>query len=329
MYTGPTALHAVLNPKYLEYALSKLYDIGEWKECKYWLRGLNDTYRIRTASGYYILRVYRCSIHENAVSYELNLLKQLNEALYASNTKVSEAISQKDGSLYTVLDAPEGKRVATIFRYIDGTENVLHDEQSCFSFGRSAAELHAAMDTIEFEQSRYQLDTSFLISQPLERIVNYIGEQHQATSFLKEYAHSLVEQMNAATSQGLDWGICHGDMHGNNNAFQIGDSFIHYDFEWAAKGWRAYDLAQVRGRKRLPEDKKDLLWNALMSGYRSVRAFSEQDEAAIELFMKARRFWVMGLDVEFIETDSGALDYSDDWLDGFIEEFSQSSLLNK
>lgn len=92
------------------------------------------------------------------------------------------------------------------------------------------------------------------------------------------------------------------------------------------KGWRAYDLAQVRGRKRLPEDKKDLLWTALMSGYRTVRNFSEQDESSIELFMKARRFWVMSLDVEFIN-EFGALDFSEDWLEGFIREFRSYNMV--
>ncbi|MFD1903152.1 hypothetical protein ACFSQ7_01895 [Paenibacillus rhizoplanae] len=91
-------------------------------------------------------------------------------------------------------------------------------------------------------------------------------------------------------------------------------------FEWAAQGWRAYDLAQVRHRKRLPQEKKEPLWQALMSGYRSVRELSEQDESAIDLFMIARRLWVMGLDVEFI-SDSGALDYTEDWLEEFISEF--------
>src|SRR5690606_26844952 len=113
----------------------------------------------------------------------------------------------------------------------------------------SAAELHTAMDQINLIQPRNKLDTDFLIKQPLEKIVTYIGEKHETTPFLREYANTLSEQINIAASKGLDWGICHGDMHGNNNAFQDGDTFTHYDFEWAAEGWRAYDMAQVRGRK--------------------------------------------------------------------------------
>lgn len=325
-YTKPTALRSVLDPNYLAYGLSNLYDIGDWKDCLFWLRGLNDTYRIRTSRGFYILRIYRQSIGESDVAYELSLLTQLNDELSAVSTKVSVPISKKDDSLFTVINAPEGPRVAVIFSYLTGTENVLHDEESCFSFGRSAAELHAAMDKISLDLPRSNLDTNALISQPLDRIVNYIGEEHSATPFLREFSNALTERINNVASQGLDWGICHGDLHGNNNAFQEGDIFTHYDFEWSAKGWRAYDLAQVRNRKRLPEDKKASLWDALISGYRSVRDFSEKDESAIDLFIIARRFWVMGLDVEFIH-ESGALDFSEDWLEEFIHEFRSYNIV--
>lgn len=326
MYNQPTALRSVVDPRYLAYYLSDQYDIGQWSECLYWLRGLNDTYRLRTSQGFYIIRVYRQEIKESDVSYELSLLNQLKAQLNSEHTKVAEPIVKKDGSWYTVLDAAEGKRIAVVFRYIEGTENGLQDEESCFAFGQSAAELHAAMDQVAVDQPRYDLDTHFLIDQSLDRIVNYIGEMHEATRFLQQFACNLKERIVAAAKQGLDWGICHGDMHGNNNAIEENKYFTHLDFEWSAKGWRAYDLAQVRARKRQHADKQEPLWNAVMSGYRSIRAFSAQDELAVELFVLARRFWVMGLDVAFI-SDNGAIDYNEDWLEGFISEFRKSHIV--
>jgi Ser/Thr protein kinase RdoA (MazF antagonist) len=326
LYTKPTALRSVLAPDYLAYSLSGLYDVGEWEDGLFWLRGLNDTYRIRTSRGPYILRVYRQSILEPDVVYELTLLTRLEGELSAANTRVSVPIAKKDNSLYTVINAPEGPRVAVLFSYLTGTENVLHDEASCYSFGRSAAELHAAMDRITMELPRFKLDLATLVNQPLDRIIRYIGEEHSGAPFLREFANRLIASVNRVAEQGLDWGICHGDMHGNNNAFQEGDTFTHYDFEWAAPGWRAYDLAQVRNRKRLPEDKKAPLWEAFMSGYRAVRHFSEKDEAAIDLFIIVRRLWVMALDVEFID-DAGALDYREDWLTEFIDEFRSYTIL--
>ncbi|MDO7906709.1 hypothetical protein Q5741_09770 [Paenibacillus sp. JX-17] len=45
----PIAVSSILNPHYLQKVLEPLYSLGHWTECVYWLRGLNDTYRIRTA----------------------------------------------------------------------------------------------------------------------------------------------------------------------------------------------------------------------------------------------------------------------------------------
>ncbi|WP_336765344.1 phosphotransferase [Paenibacillus sp. USHLN196] len=329
MSTQPTALRSVLNPRYLESALTDQYDIGTWEECLFWLRGLNDTYRVRTSKGLYILRIYRTEITEADVQYELSLLSQLKNVLAsAEHTDIGEYIEKKDHTGYTVLDVAEGKRMAVMFRYIEGTENNLENEESCYAFGQSAAELHKAMDQVTVELPRYELDLKFLIDEPLVRIIDYIGENNEAAAFLQTFARTLKERIVAVSNQVLDFGLCHGDMQGNNNAFQQEHQFIHYDFEWAANGWRAYDLAQVKARKRQSGEQKEALWKALMAGYRSVRRFSSEDEQAVDLFIIARRFWVMGLDVAFIESDMGALDYGSDWLDSFVEEFRDTGIIS-
>lgn len=331
MENVPIALRSVLNPAYLEHCLSAHYDTGTWRECVYWLQGLNDTYRLRTDSGLYILRVYRAAISVGDAAYELEILRQLATILGDGCTVVSEALARRtDGQLYTVLAAPEGKRVAALFRYVDGIENVLHDEASCYAFGKSAAELHAAMERViepESKAARFALDPGFLIDRPLERIIEYIGDKNASSTFLLEFGEELKRRIKSYAVQGLDWGLCHGDMHGNNHAFQLAGGFVHYDFEWTAPGWRAYDLAQVKIRKRQPAAGREELWQAVLSGYRSVRPFSARDEEAVDTFVWVRRLWVMSLDVAFIPSFSGALDYSDDWLNGFVEEIRGSGIL--
>ena len=46
-FNQPMALRSILSPKYLEFALRDQYDMGQWEECLFWLRGLNDTYRVK------------------------------------------------------------------------------------------------------------------------------------------------------------------------------------------------------------------------------------------------------------------------------------------
>jgi Putative homoserine kinase type II (protein kinase fold) len=183
------------------------------------------------------------------------------------------------------------------------------------------------MDQVQLELPGRELDAEFLIGRPLEQILRYIGTDHEASAFLRNYADALREKVAAVAAVGLDWGICHGDMHGNNNAVETDLRFTHFDFEWSAPGWRAYDLAQVRIRKRQSAEKKEELWRTFLAGYRSVRSFSEADEQAVELFVLVRRFWIMSLDVCFIPSQFGVLDFGEDWLNGYLEEFRGAGLV--
>lgn len=324
MDNKPKVLRSVLCGDDLIRLLSEQYYLGIWHECKYLLKGLNDSYQVLTEQGLYVLRIYRTEVEEADVQYELALINELAEKLASSSTtKVALPIRKKDHGYYSVIKAPEGERFAVLYQFAKGIEHQLNDEQSCFEFGRSAAELHLALDNIYFDLPRYDIDTDFLVDQSMRRIVNYIGEGHEQANFLQQFAHSLKESIMTRHKQGLDWGLCHGDMHGNNNAQYDNGVFSHIDFEWSAKGWRSYDLAQVliSRRRHHSVDRANELWISILSGYRSVRNFSEADEMAVEDFVIARRLWVMNLDVAFIESDSGMLDFGEQWLNDFVEEF--------
>ncbi|NIK71256.1 MULTISPECIES: phosphotransferase [unclassified Paenibacillus] len=327
MTNQPMAVSSVLAPDYLMSCLGGQYELGLWTQCAYWLRGLNDTYRVQTDKGSYILRIYRQEIGKKEAVYEMELLGQLEELLAGSEASIARPVRKADGTRYSVIAAPEGERIAVLFEYVEGVENRLQDEESCYTFGKSAARLHLAMDQARLELPRWELDTEFLVEESLQRVIRHIGEEHPAETFLREYADALKEKVASAAAAGLDWGICHGDMHGNNNAVEISGRYTHFDFEWSAPGWRAYDLAQVRNRKRQSAEYKEQLWQALLAGYRSVRSFSEKDEQAVELFVLVRRFWIMSLDVLFVPTQSGALDYGEDWLNDFLEEFRSAGLV--
>ncbi|MEI0738601.1 hypothetical protein VQ056_21395 [Paenibacillus sp. JTLBN-2024] len=62
------------------------------------------------------------------------------------------------------------------------------------------------MDLVTIAQPRFALDTDFLIQQPLKRICEYIGCEHQAVPFLWEFAVSLQKRIEIAAASGLDWG---------------------------------------------------------------------------------------------------------------------------
>lgn len=323
MTQHPMILRSVLNGAYILDTLSGEYSLGPWITCTYLLKGLNDTYLITTQDGKYVLRVYRTEVLEADVQYEITLLNQLNNHLHSRYTKVAPPVRKKDGSYYSVIHAPEGKRCVVIYPFMPGHECRLENVNDCFHFGCSAAELHLAMDQLELDLPRYELNLDMLVDKPLQRILHHIGNEHAHAAFLKEYVEMIKLRIRDKVEQGLDYGLCHGDMHGNNNVHQDGELFSHYDFEWSSYGWRAYDLAQVliSRRRNQSAEQAEESWKAILKGYRSVREFSAFDEQAVADFITVRRLWVMSLDVHFIDTMDGRLDYSEEWLDAFIQEF--------
>lgn len=318
-------LRSVINGDYLSQLLSPHYSLGPWTECSYLLRGLNDTYKVQTRQGLYVLRIYRVEVQEEQIQYELSIIQQLSTMLINDSTQVAIPIRTNDNRLYSIVHAPEGKRFAVLFRYAEGEENRLDDVDSCYLFGQSAAKLHLAMDQLKIERSKHELNIDFLIKQSVERIINYIGKHHSHAEFLLEFTNKLCAIIERRIELGLDWGICHGDLHGNNNVQFNKGTLTHIDFEWASKGWRSYDLAQVliSRRRHHQFEHANTLWNAIIRGYRSVRHFSENDESAVEDFLIVRRLWVMNLDVTFMNSCSGSLDYGEDWLNEFIKEYKE------
>ncbi len=127
------------------------------------MRGLYDTYKVTTSTGSYILRLYRAEVSEQRVEQEMHLIESLSSLLTKGITKAAVAVVNQNHEWYCSVHAPEGTRYAVLFRYANGVEPALHDEASCFSFGRSAVELHDAMDRIASFPDTKRLDLDFLI----------------------------------------------------------------------------------------------------------------------------------------------------------------------
>lgn len=52
------------------------------------------------------------------------------------------------------------------------------------------------------------------------------------------WGEGLKEQLVMRIEEGLDWGVCHGDLHGNTNiAFTDNGTLTYYNFEGADFGY--------------------------------------------------------------------------------------------
>lgn len=101
-------------------------------------------------------------------------------------------------------------------------------------------------------------------------------------------------------------------------------SMTHYDFDLCGYGWRAYDIAEFRLAREIhsrhdPEE-VERLWDAFLRGYCSVRSLSENDLAAVPVFVAIRQLWLFGLcfrDSEFV----GIADFDEGFIDSKMQYF--------
>ncbi|GIN86313.1 hypothetical protein J6TS2_26990 [Heyndrickxia sporothermodurans] len=297
-------------------------------EVTYLIRGINDTYIVRDEHSKYVFRVYRSDwrTHEEEVAFELELLIYLKK----QGLSVSYPIAKNDGNYLNTLHVPEGKRFGVLFSYADGEEKPIDNENISSLFGKAVAEFHMKTAQFTSNKQRSELNLEFLIDKPLKIIQQAMLHRKEDFAFLEKVAIKLKNIIQDLKLRGLDWGICHGDLHGNQNvSFRKDLSYTHYDFDICGYGWRAYDIAEFRlARQYHTNGDKELLerlWEAFLKGYTSVRELGKNDLEAIPVFVWIRELWLMGLCFQLCHID-GVIDTGDDFIDDKIELFRKVKL---
>lgn len=143
--------------------------------------------------------------------------------------------------------------------------------------------------------------------------------------FICELIFGLKEQLVMRIEEGLDWGVCHGDLYGNTNvAFTDNGTLTHYDFDICGYGWRAYDIAEFRLAREIHsghnKDEVERLWEAFLHGYKAVRELNVNDIKVIPIFVVLRQLWLFGLCFSESELIGGA-DFDDGFIDSKMEYF--------
>ena len=102
---------------------------------------------------------------------------------------------------------------------------------------------------------------------------------NQSSKKVKATVNNLPQEL-------LDYGVCHGDLHGGNLHIH-NKKVIHFDFEECAFGYRLYDLATFKWGVCRGEQASER-WNAFIKGYQSIRSVSSECLSFIEQFVIMR-----------------------------------------
>jgi Ser/Thr protein kinase RdoA (MazF antagonist) len=270
--------------------LLPLYRIDDPISCKFWQRGVNDTYQVHCSQSVYSLRVYRHRLRTKSdIDFEVSALNYLND----HGANVARPIAKHAGGFVTEIQAPEGVRYVMVTTHANGTEPDYGNVENGRLFGESVAELHNLSDDFETEYARPKLDIENLLDVPLNIIRPFLDTKSEDLEFLENTATNLREAVSKVGPSNLDFGFCHGDCHGCNVHCSNG-SITHFDFDCCGFGFRVFELATFKWGIKGDTNEKEL-WSKFLEGYQSKRKIGNDDFNVIDTFVVIRHIWWMAL----------------------------------
>ncbi|MFN8443500.1 MAG: homoserine kinase [Caldilineaceae bacterium] len=283
-------IHSTLDADALQTMILSRYDLGEVYWCKFWQRGLNDTYIAKTSTGKFVLRVYRAGWRtQEDIQYEVAMLDHLHQA----GIRVASALPDRTGQAIHQIESIEGERYAVLFSFAAGKPIPFDNAEQSERFGALIAQIHQASDRFVSPYRRLVLDLNHLIYEPMAAILTHLEAEAERT-ILQQSAERLVAKLSSLPLSALDTGFCHGDTHNWNAHVGEDGSITMIDFDCSGVGWRAYDLG-VFLWSSLWEKSKETAWQPFLRGYTNERSLNEAESAAIPLFAWARQLWFLGL----------------------------------
>jgi Ser/Thr protein kinase RdoA (MazF antagonist) len=265
------------------------YAIENSAECTFFYRGLNDTYQVSAKDRRFALRLYRHRWRtEEQIRGEIGALLHLAER----GVPVPSPIPRIDGEWLTAVDAPEGRRWAVLFRWVDGDQPRYIEPAHASLYGQTAARLHIAGDSLPSNAGRAALDASYLLDEPAAALRPALKTRPLLLSRFDALVERVAARLERAREELWDWGFCHGDLH-CGNAHVDSDRFGLFDFDCCGVGWRVYDLATYRWASRL-RGVADRAWKPFIDAYLQVRPEAAANVEHVSLFVVLRQIWLHG-----------------------------------
>ncbi len=279
--------YSILAPEALLAEITRNYSVEPLVDCSLLRSYVNDVYVLHGAETAYILKVYRAGWRSwSEIAYELDVLTHL----IAKGVAVAPPLPRRDGQLIGTLFAPEGRRYIVLFPYAAGVKPTPpFTPQLYYSFGSAAARMYNALDDFSSVHARVPLDLDYLLDRPLSALRPLLTHRPDDWRFLVSVANKVRTRITSLVEQGLDWGVCHGDLTLDNLHVDKDNGITFYDFDTGGPGWRACDPCGV-----FQHWSKEPQWDSFLQGYTRERSFGDADHAAVPYFVAANGIWSMG-----------------------------------
>lgn len=265
----------------------------------------NAVFRVDLAGGgRAVLRVHRQGYHaDSALESEFAWLR----ALEAGGIPVPRVIRSRRGRDFEIVDSgAEGTRQIDVFEWIEGqqlgsVESGIEGGETAVAsqyhkIGVIAARMHNHTAGWQYPSGfrRHSWDAAGLVGeQPLwGRFWELAALTQPQKSLLMHARTSIADELAAYGAQADRYGLIHADLV-PENLLVDGDRICVIDFDDAGFGWHLFELATslyfISGDSVYPAARE-----ALIRGYRSERALTDEALERLPLFLTARATTYLG-----------------------------------
>lgn len=292
--------------------------------CRFFRKGICDTYAVKTAEGDYFLKIYMHGRRtELDVTEEVRLLNHLS----GHGVSVARPTAQRDGLYVSGLRAAEGRRYAVLF---EAAKGVGEDDQTerIQAFGEMVARFHQCSDMMQGPYRRKHLDMKHLVDDNLAVIAPFMG--HRPVDF--KLIESVGDQcrnrvLDLLSSSKPEYGICHGDLHGGDVLYGDDNRPVLFDFDSSGCGWRALDIGVFLATSawmdtsREAEDRRQGRLETFLRGYLRCRGLRENELSAIQVAPPIHHIFLMGHVLRYTAVYEGEHWADDDFIDWHMDWF--------
>jgi Ser/Thr protein kinase RdoA (MazF antagonist) len=135
------------------------YDLPGAAVCRFFRKGICDTYQIDAGGQDYYLKVYKHARRTRMdVSEEVRLLNHLAD----DGVSVAKPVKRRDGRYLCQLAAPEGVRYSVLFEAAPGDVGDNGDPRRIRALGEMVGRMHQCADSMSASYRRRHLDMSHL-----------------------------------------------------------------------------------------------------------------------------------------------------------------------
>lgn len=274
-----------------------LYGLRQVEKCELWNRGLSDIYLVETGQG---LRVLRVSHHHWRSQVEIEFEMAFLNFLQAQGMPVAAPLPTEAGDFFVEIDAPEGKRYATLFPFARG-EIALGgwNEQQGRIIGEVVAQIHKVSEKFETNNPRQPLDLPYLLDESMGFILPFFGDRPYDLEFMERATEKIRAALQHLPRETPYWSVCWGDPHSGNVHFTENHEITLFDFDQCAYGWRAFEIGKFF-QGALTTGMRRKVREAFVAGYESQTTFEPFEQEALQFLTQLAYIWSWRISLENI-----------------------------